>query len=157
MKKKIPLWWALVAIILIFATWGIYYLKSNRQHSAPTISLAEQQECHTAGENAYKADSEMYSGNGYLMMEPEYAYNSKLNTCLYYGGYTYNNPSSGQCGDILKHSCDANWERWVKNSFTNATILDVTNFTDPSGNWMASSTQLAAKEAQEEALMANTQ
>ena len=99
--------------------------------------LEQQEKCREAGVKAYKEDSLRYGANN--MVEPKYVYNKNLNLCLYSGGYSQENLSSGQCGDIIKHSCDSYWERWVKNSFTNESIISVVNYTDKNGEYTNSS------------------
>ena len=103
-------------------------------------SLEQQEKCKEAGIKAYKEDSLRYGANN--MMEPKYFYNKNLNLCLYSGGYFDEDLSSGQCGDILKHSCDSYWERWIKNSFTNESIISVVNFTDENGEWTTDSERI---------------
>lgn len=99
-----------------------------------TNSLQNQEKCRSAGEKAYKEDSLRYGVN--KTIEPKYTYSEKSNLCLYSGGYNDTDLNSGQCGDILKHSCKSYWERWVKNSFTNERIISVVNFTNEKGEWV---------------------
>jgi hypothetical protein len=113
--------------------------------------MANQEKCRTAGEKAYAADKLIYGNELY---ESQYAYNGKLQTCLYSGGYSHDDPNAKQCGDFLKHDCNAMWERWVKNSFTNEKILDIINFSiNEKGDWSLPTDKINYYWDQEKVLM----
>ncbi len=123
-----------IAILIVVVFIGFYFMFAVSQNGK-RLELEQQQKCNDAGEKAYKEDSLRYGANN--MLEPSYTYNKKLNLCLYSGGYSNEDLSSDQCGDVIKHSCKSYWERWVKNSFTNDSIISVVNFTDNKGDWTA--------------------
>jgi hypothetical protein len=118
----------LVFGFLILSITGAYYTafylpKINERN----FVLSQQQKCLEVGQAAYKADGQEYGGVANLD-DPQYGYSKKLNTCIYSSGYSYQgDPSSGVSNDILKHNCNAYWEKWVKNSYTNEKILEVFN------------------------------
>jgi hypothetical protein len=131
-----------VDVFIIALSIGYYFIffvpqneKIKEKQQAQEKYLEQQEKCKEAGLKAYKEDTLLYGVNN--MIEPSYAYNKNLNVCLYSGGYNDYNLSSGQCGDTFKHYCDAFWERWVKNSFTNEKIIAVVNFTDEKGEYTA--------------------
>ncbi len=117
-------------VVLAFAIFlFIFYIPKQKAISA----LKNQKQCYSVGEKAFKADINTYGNN--IILEPEYKFSEKLNTCLYSGGYSFENLKSGKCGDILKHTCDARWERWVKDAYTNNKIIDIFNSTNDKGEW----------------------
>ncbi len=152
MKEKIGNWlknnWfklGILVVFLIFVFSLFYYFvvfipqkeKVKTEQLTQEKYLEQQEKCREAGIKAYKEDALRYGANN--MLEPKYVYNKNLNLCLYSGGYINEDLSSGQCGDIIKHSCKSYWERWVKNSFTNESIISVVNFTNERGEWMTDS------------------
>jgi len=94
-----------------------------------------QEKCREIGQEAFKADSQVYGAGN--LDQPQYGYNKKLNTCIYSSGYRFEgNPSKGVSNDsFLKHNCDAYWEQWVKNSYTNERIIQVYNSVDNKCEW----------------------
>jgi len=69
--------------------------------------------CREAGEKAYNSYKNNNKGVDYFF-DPEFKFNKELNTCIYSGGY-----SSGNF-----------WERFVKDTFTERTIIMTFNFRD---------------------------
>jgi hypothetical protein len=130
-------WFKLGILLLLFAVvlLGFFYFFFSWIPAHKAISaLKNQEQCRIVGEKAFKADADIYGSTH--MIEPQYTFNEKLNTCIYSSGYSFENSSSGKCGDILTHACDAQWERWVKNTYTNDKIIDVFNSTDKNGEWL---------------------
>ena len=76
--------------------------------------LEQQEKCREAGTKAYNDYKRNNSLSTGYFFDPEFYFNKTLQLCLYSGGY----------------SRTGYWERWVKNSFTNATIIMTYNFSD---------------------------
>lgn len=95
----------------------VVFLPKNNQEKLKQQQLAKEQEnqekCREIGTKIYKDDLKDY--RNYVVYEPKYKFSRKLNTCLYSGGY------STQVGSALEND----WERWVKDSFTNEKIISV--------------------------------
>gem|GEM_PF-3634257 len=120
---------------------GYYFVIYLPKVNEKQFVLNEQSKCLDVGEQAYKANQQMYGIEN--VFEPQYGYSKKLNTCIYSGGY-YNegSPSSGVSSDIIPHNCNASWERWIKNSYTNEKILDIVNFSQSNCQWSASTDKI---------------
>lgn len=149
--KKVISWfhehWFKIGILLVLMIitcsvlyFFVFFLPQNERVKAEIISqeklLTQTAKCKDAGLKAFKEDGVRYGIQN--MFEPTFAYNARLNTCLYSGGYSDDDATSGQCGDILKHSCKSYWERWVKNSYTNNLVASVVNSTNEKGEWITS-------------------
>lgn len=76
-----------------------------------------KERCKTVGERAFLEDKKNYQ-NG-TFEDIEYAYNSKLNTCLYSTTYR-------EEGFWEKE--EGNWESWVKDSLTNKKVAEVDTY-----------------------------
>lgn len=128
---------SLLSLIVIIS--AVYYFAFKLPEiSERKFVLAQQEKCRDAGDKAYKADLKQYNADS--LDEPEYSYNKTLNTCLYFSGYKYEgNRSSGQSKDIFTHNCDASWELWVKDAYSNKKIISVMNFNSNKCEWMTHS------------------
>ena len=111
----------LAAIIVVALSMTYYYVIFLPQKE--TIELAQekqqqllrnQEKCRETGTKAYndyKQNNPFYASS---FSDPEFYFNETLQLCLYSGGY---------------RKADY-WERWVKNSFTDETIIMTYNYTD---------------------------
>lgn len=88
-------------------------LKREQSAKQSEAYRQNQEKCSVAGEYAYEKDKEAYDFADFLF-EPQYAFNKKLNTCIYSSGY-----KEGE-----------DWERWVKNSYTNEKVISVMYLSD---------------------------
>lgn len=69
--------------------------------------FSKKRECQELGNIIYNQDRKELDESG-IILNPEYAYNEELNTCLYAGGYM---------------GKGADWQKWVKDSLSNKEIL----------------------------------
>jgi len=136
MQQKKSLISALVFVTTL-AT-GYYFVIYLPKFNDKKFTLIMQEKCREVGEQAYKADLKQYNVSS--LNHPEYTYNKKLGTCIYASGYRdEGSTASGKSKEgLLPHNCDASWEKWVKDSYTNKKILSITNFNGPNCEWMAS-------------------
>lgn len=75
--------------------------------------LEQQEKCREIGTKAYNDYKKNNSGVDYFF-GPEFHFNKKLQKCFYSGGYSHKNY----------------WERFVKNAYTDESIIITFNFTD---------------------------
>ncbi len=146
--------WAIVfGIVVLCIAIGYYLIVYLPKTNSQKFLLAQQEKCLEIGQQAYKADLKQYGVSD--LEEPQYGYSKKLNTCIYSSGYHYaGNPSSGTGGEIFTHNCDEHWERWVKNSYTNEKILDVSNFLYKC-EWVTKTEEIEKYEADRQILFAS--
>lgn len=119
----------IIIILLIAALSVAYYFvvfipqkeraKTEQQKQEQLVrdqekDLEQQENCREAGTKAYSDHKRNNPLSAGYFFDPEFYFNKTLQLCLYSGGYSQNNY----------------WERWVKNSFTDATIIMTYNFTD---------------------------
>ncbi len=118
---------------------GYYFIFYLPKINEVNFLSSEQEKCRNVGELAYKADLKQY--NVTSLDDPQYGYSKNLNTCIYSSGYSdQGSPSSGQStDDIFKHNCDASWEQWVKDSYTNEKIISIRNYNNAKCQWVTSS------------------
>lgn len=111
----------LLPVVYIFS-FDVYKNNQNK------FLLQQQEKCRQAGDIAYKADLKQYTG--YEVYEPEYAYNKKLNTCIYSSGYRDigDNSEGVSNGMFGNENCNSSWTKWIKDSFTNRKIIEISNF-----------------------------
>lgn len=126
-------------LVIVASYYVAFYLpRINREK----FLLTMQEKCRAVGQDAFTEDGKLYGGVENLF-EPQYAYNERLNTCIYASGYNFTgSPSAGTGGDFITHNCDAYWERWVKNSYTNEKILYVFNSLDKKCQWTTSTDRI---------------
>ncbi|MBS3904203.1 MAG: hypothetical protein KGZ39_02630 [Simkania sp.] len=132
-KSLIP-----ASVFIIAISVGYYFVFYLPKISQEKSELTMREKCREVGEQAYKADLKQYNVSS--LNSPQYGYNKKLRTCIYASGYhNEGNPSAGKSKEgFLPHNCDANWEKWVKDSYTNKEIISIVNFNGPNCEWMAS-------------------
>lgn len=113
------------------------------------LVMENQQKCRDAGQKAYSADVKMYGDN--KLNEPQFTYNSELNTCLYGGGH---NDTYKVCDRGLLSNCTrGSWERWVKDSYTNNKIISIVNWTTDGEKWSHTSEEITNFDDQYNKLM----
>ncbi len=145
-------WFKISILIVIIAAISVYYFGYFLPQQKQSALLNLQEKCRGVGQEAYKADGQEYGGVANLD-DPQYGYSKKLNTCIYASGYHYyGNLSSGTGGDFIKYNCDAHWEQWVKNSYTNEKILDVSNYLDNKCQWITKTDVINKFDTDSEAL-----
>ncbi len=127
----------LIAFVVILIIIGAFYIgKTQNQNSSLNSNnpnsleiqtkddLANKGKCTSVGEALYKQDLENAARDNVLSTKMldvhEYAYNSRLNTCLYKGGYTQAIPN-----DNAKFGHDLIYTWWVKDSLANKDIIDI--------------------------------
>lgn len=143
-----------LGILIVCLAIGYYVAFALPKMNEQKFVMEQQQKCHDIGEKAYQADLKQYGVSA--LEEPQYGYSKKLNTCIYASGYhDYGSPSSGVGGDIIKHNCDANWEEWVKNSYTNEKIIEISNFMGPDCEWFTSGDAILKFSEQSDALFSS--
>lgn len=143
-------------LVLIVAAGGFLVYRHFESINHQKFLLAQEEKCHDAGVEALKADQQEYGAEN--VDEPQYAYSEKLNICLYSGGYRFEgNSSSGISKGFLPHNCDASWEQWVKNSYTNEKILDISNFSNPTTcEWTQNVDDITKFQTQSEELLTSS-
>lgn len=136
--KKILIGICIVAGLVIVASISYYFLSYLPKLNEKKFLLAQQEKCLEVGKTAYEADIRYYGAD--KLDEPQYGYNKKLNTCIYSNEYFDSGDlSKGQnTRGFFPYNCNANWERWVKNSYTNEKIISVMNYTDAQCQWVTS-------------------
>jgi len=121
----------LAILILAYSIYGGGPSAGSDRSSADSIKLSMQ--CKVDGEKKLQEDKDTATRLKYerdvvdcFYMEPEYLYNDKLNTCLYYGGYTcdltkkYPEGSGFFAGEYAKR-----WTRHIYDVYTNKSLADV--------------------------------
>jgi len=104
----------LIAILSIVLTFSFYfnYQKFNSENfgskNVSILTFERKMECQTAGDKIYQR--QISDGNEFRYINPEYKYNEKLDTCLYFGGYI-GDPGLG------------NLQKWVIDSLTNEELV----------------------------------
>jgi hypothetical protein len=153
MKKFIKEnWFKITILTLVVIGISIYYFGYFLPQQRQSTLLNQQEKCREVGQEAYKADGQEYGGVENLD-DPQYGYSQKLNTCIYASGYHYyGDPSAGVGGDIFKYNCNAHWEQWVKDSYSNEKILDVSNYLDNKCQWMTQTDVINKFDTDSEAL-----
>ena len=124
---------AMLSLIISFSVF-YYFVIFLPKEQEQEFSFSMKQKCKTAGEKIYQEDKEGAKESKNLFIKvPEYTYNQRLNTCLYFGGYFKENFSEG----------------WVKDSFTNKKIISFIEFEDNKSNRFTCLTCLSQEEFKE--------
>lgn len=113
--KKIIKKISIIIIVLIIILSLFYYLIF---FLFPEKEIKQMTRCREIGNKVYQQDKEEWEDKNsegenviLLVYEPEYYFNKRLNTCLYYGGYKI------YYKDLVRG------REFVKNSFTNEKII----------------------------------
>lgn len=149
MKNK-QLTWFIVLLLFVICLFLFATYKNNQSK----FILLQQEKCREAGDIAYKADLKQYVG--VEVFEPEYAYNKKLNTCVYGGGYRdEGDKREGISNNIFHENCNSSWTKWVKDSYTNKRIIELMNFHN-NCEWITKIEEIDTYNEKAEALLSNT-
>ena len=101
--------WLRVGLVIVLFIVGIsiayYYSIFLPEKESQDFLFSMKQKCQISGTKLYKEDSKEMESDALFV--PEYAYNQKLNTCLYAGGY------------IQKNSL----QKWIKDVHSNKEIV----------------------------------
>lgn len=107
----------LVISLSVFYYLAIFLPKTQKEQAIIEQTQTQkqnQEKCRAAGERAYKSDREEFVEYADYLLDPKFKYSEELNTCLYSSGY--------RKGD--------DWERWVKDSYTNSKVISVFYYAD---------------------------
>lgn len=155
MKKFIKKNWLKISIAVLLIIICVYLVAYFLPKSRQKASLDLQEKCLEVGRKAYEVDLQQDVTNGFFN-EPRYGYSKKLKTCIYSSGFHYLGDSSkGVGGEGLKHNCNAYWERWVKNSYTNEKIIQVSNFSDSNCEWTTKTENIEKFDTESDELFIN--
>lgn len=125
MKEKIK---TILIVTLLTAFCILVYINlyssQSRKQEYQQFLFSKKEECRQAGEIM---DEKMKNNQsrGIVYLESEYAYNEKLNTCLYYGGYTFSSNESALGASLVEYVYDslANKELMGRDTSSNLNTL----------------------------------
>ena len=98
-------------VLLLPAIYYFGYFLPGQKEEARIFSM--QQKCREVGEKLYKEDIASNDPLESIIWGPEYYYNKRLNTCLYYNRISFL-PSNIETSSV---------QSFVKDSFTNKVLL----------------------------------
>ncbi len=95
-------------IIILVLLLGISVYFNFQDNQKTDVDFEKKTLCKEVGGKIYQ--EQISKGNSNRYFNPQYIYNKKLDTCLYYGGYLGDSDSKG-------------FQKWVTDSLTNEDIL----------------------------------
>ena len=106
--------WFKVGFLLVILGVGVSYIALPRDDDSLTQDelLTKKIECAEIGRKAYDRYATEMSDRTTTPLDPEFAYNRNLNTCLYAGGII----NTYEGGKLL-------FSEWVRDTLTNETLV----------------------------------
>ena len=118
MKPSYKIIW-IISLVLSFVLG--YYFPSQTTDKLVTSTLEVKEQCMRVGSEVHTKIVAEYKKSDYeaSVFKPEYTYNPRLDTCLYFSGAV----SRTEDGKLTV-------QKWVVNSFTNEELLSFMSFDD---------------------------
>src|SRR3989338_11279105 len=134
-----------VIVLLVVVVSGFYNPSEKSTNPEPVVANENKQvplelakQCRQDGEALFEEDKSTATKNMYqdgalkcYYMEPQFIFNTQLNTCLYSGGYSCDLTTKHSSG-LLEGQPETRWSRRIVDVYTNKTINSV--YIENSGN-----------------------